>query len=446
MSLRFIDGELSSRARASSRVLCLVGAALWSAGCSNPGPQGGGQTGHDGFNCDETVTVLGSSDAVSPLGFSADDVLVFAQGPFDSPIHWLASAELASFGPEQGEGHVTVQVSYAGGEIRFVESNPAADDSGNDIAYVDNCRDRLEADVQMTVVTEGGALNEAAPAVLYAVDPRWATAGASIDIAAIGGTFAATPMAGLTAKSLDIGAGFSIAGTSWGTVGGTFEMESNGAHGQGFSSYARWPSASECAGDVVLPIDATLFSFTALDVVELASSSAPAPLTWTGGAVTEIVTDLEIASDIACVTLSANDAVAEPHLAFDARLVAVSADGRIDSSIPVVVQATASGAGQLDMISVFSSGSPLVGVPLQEFEAASGVSGVDLEGYDQASVQLSSTFAPNGSGGMTTGGRIAIFGLTIPSCLTEPQPADADGNGYPGCEGVQSEEVASAQW
>jgi hypothetical protein len=444
MSLRFIDGVLTSRGRRIViHVLCLF-APTAVAGCSSPEPQGGGQTGHDNYGCDETATVLASSDADSPLGFSADDMIVLAQGPFESPVHWLPAGEFATFGPEQGEGRITVSVSYAGGEIRFVESKPASNDSGQDIATINECHNRLEADVQMTLVTEGGALNEVVPAVLRATDPRWAKASASIDSAAIGGTFEATPKAGLTTSSVDIEAGFSTAGTSWGSVTGIFAMESNGAAGRGFASYARWPSASECEGDVVLPANATLLAFTAADVVELASSTAPAPLTWSGGGVSEIVTDVEMASDVVCVTLAANVAVSGPQLSFDARLLAVSADGRIDSSIPVLIHATADGAGELELVSVYSSGSPLTGVPPQEFASVYGVQGVDLDGYDKATLDLSSTFAPDGSGGMSASGRLAVFGLTIPSCVTDPPPPET--NGGAGCEGIHSEEVASAEW
>jgi hypothetical protein len=426
MSLRFDISALS-----------LVASATLTVGCSDNRPQGGGQTGHDGSECDETVTVLASKDAPSPLGFTGAAVLAYSVGSFETPIEWVDN-EMAGYGPEHGAGTLTVGVSYAAGQVRFVESHEKPDGAEeDDIASFGNCRNRLEVDVDMTIETAGGALDEAISATLRAEDARWAVSSSDLDLAALGGSFAPTPEPGFVAVGLSIEAGFSVAGNTFGTVTGVFGLDGGQDNGRGFASYAHWPSAATCTGDVVLPLDATLFAFTAQDAAALASASAPASLTWSAGGTTELTLDLAPATDVACAVLSSGPELGQ-GIAFEAVLHAVSDDGRIDGDIPVLVHATAGADGALEAVTLLSSGSAhLTGVPPAEFESTYGVSGFDLSAYDQASLDVTGTFAPDGAGASVATGRMAVMGLTLADCSNEPGSA---------CEGTQSVEVGTADW
>ena len=72
-----------------------------------------------------------------------------------------------------------------------------------------------------------------------------------------------------------------------------------------------------------------------------------------------------------------------------------------------------------------------------EFESTYGVSGFNLSAYDQASLDVTGTFAPDGAGASIATGRMAVMGLTLADCSNEPGSA---------CEGTQSQEVGSADW
>ena len=120
----------------------------------------------EAFNsCDETATVLTSLDQVSDLvGISATDILDETGGGFSVAAEYSEDTSILTQTPLGGETNLTVTISYESGEIREIESVPADDGTGQDIAV--DCRHRLEVEVTITVATTDGAFAETWQAVL----------------------------------------------------------------------------------------------------------------------------------------------------------------------------------------------------------------------------------------------------------------------------------------
>jgi hypothetical protein len=438
----------------SNRLFSVLALSIAIGGCLQP--QGGGQSGHDrdpdggetsGGNCTEDVIVLDGPDAATSLGFAASDVLAYAQGSVSAPLHWLPT-EGVTYGPESGESSIAFEVSYAGGEVRFVDAKPkeSSNDGGEDLAYGgDACPDRIEIDVSVTITTAGGALAETFTAPLRAVDARYATLAASFEPGELAGAFAATPTDGSTVDSIDIDAGFSAGGT-YGGIHGTMSLDApEGVVGVGFVQYARWPSEKGCEdpGGIVVPTEGSFFDFSASDVLELANGSVPGALHWKDGSESTIALALSTTADIACARVG-SDFEPEAGLSFEGRLVATSADGRIDADLPVRVDALADESGALVEVRLFIDAFMLNGVAPQDFESEVGVSTqADLGGFDEVTVQLDATFVPGETAGVAHGS-LTVLGLTIPDCIENPPPADE--NGAPGCEGTDITEVDEVTW
>lgn len=165
----------TSRARvfATLALVALVAPACDLMGEPTPEP---GIDSLDG-GCEEEITILAGVDASSPLGFSAAEVLEVAVGEHASPMLWGAGLSdpmvTVEFGPEAGEGKLTVDVAYNGGEVRYVKSTAKGGEEF-DGGYQE-CFDRLEVDVDVHVASSGGALDESFSAPLQAMIPRIAT-------------------------------------------------------------------------------------------------------------------------------------------------------------------------------------------------------------------------------------------------------------------------------
>jgi hypothetical protein len=131
---------------------------------------GGGQTGGEvtdqpqtvegPAHCDNVATRLASVDTVGPLGFSGASLLAFAGGAHSARVDWVAhpvgDVHLVS-GPESGQGDVELEVSYAGGAVRHVDSTLKPSSTEGPLR---ECNDWLELDVDVVLRTGGGALNE----------------------------------------------------------------------------------------------------------------------------------------------------------------------------------------------------------------------------------------------------------------------------------------------
>jgi hypothetical protein len=129
--------------------LLLLTACASASGCA------GGQTGQEDVTgpCNEERTPLDLGE-VSPLGFSAADVLSFAEGENVTTIEWQPID--IPYGPESGTQQLTLSVASLG-RARYVDRGESP-----------CCFAAVQVDVRVTLETSGGALSESFVTVLEA--------------------------------------------------------------------------------------------------------------------------------------------------------------------------------------------------------------------------------------------------------------------------------------
>jgi hypothetical protein len=139
------------------RLRQLTSLLLLTAFASFPGCAGG-QTGDEGTlgRCSEQRAPLQLGE-VSPLGFSAADVLSFVEGEHVTTIEWQPID--VPYGPESGKGELTLSVENLG-HARYVDRGDAV-----------CCFAAVQADVRVTLRTRDGALHESFVTVLEASNP-----------------------------------------------------------------------------------------------------------------------------------------------------------------------------------------------------------------------------------------------------------------------------------
>jgi hypothetical protein len=114
----------------------------------------GGQTGEETFEpCRQHAVLSLALDDVSALGFSAREVLTFAEGEHTARVQFYPS-ERFPYRPTEANGLVRLNVTSLG-QARFIDLEPRGD--GPELY----CADRLEIPVRVQFSTEGGAFDEA---------------------------------------------------------------------------------------------------------------------------------------------------------------------------------------------------------------------------------------------------------------------------------------------
>ncbi|XXY49087.1 hypothetical protein WME91_54680 [Sorangium sp. So ce269] len=152
-------------------------------------PQGGqigGVHGSEG-GCDEEAEDIGA-DVVSPLGFSANEVIAALSGERSAPLTWAKG------------GSTTAAVSL--GELvsaRFVRSQPGQgggpEGSGPGVAepaLALDCADHLQIDVPLAFATEDGAFDESFSVKLRATQVDAGSFYHKIDLEALQGSYEVT--------------------------------------------------------------------------------------------------------------------------------------------------------------------------------------------------------------------------------------------------------------
>ncbi len=130
-----------------------------------------GETGEVDGNtpCIDTPTVL-AGDEASALGFSGDELLAGKLGEKTAMLLFASEPTTLNDDIKGLSLPLTFTLRHEGGEIRFIDSevNPDYDDSGNESGFPGECTDRIEVDVLIDFVTDGGEFDEHREAVLTA--------------------------------------------------------------------------------------------------------------------------------------------------------------------------------------------------------------------------------------------------------------------------------------
>ena len=419
----------------TTRIALLIAlpVTLGAAACDvfkDPAPEPGVEANADG--CVDEVTVLAGVDAASALGFTAAEVLEMAAGERVSPMAWgagladpLATVE---FGPEAGAAELTVTVEYAGGEVRYVKSTPDYGEFDGGYAV---CNDRLEVDVAVTVRSSGGALDESFVGALRATTPRIATIERSIALADLGGALALTKVepAEVSVGDLSLEIGITEDGL-FGGASSIVEVSGDGWVGATGLSYATWPSdPAPCSyGEAPLALESAAAGFSGADVLAAIAAAPPLSLTWEGGVSTGLTLALSHDGAPVCAIYQGE---AVGTLRFGAEAAVVTADGRWMGAFAVEVYGEVGPEGELARAS-FSRYAPYAAtVPAADFEATFGLSGVDLAGFDEGTIDFAGSF----EGGAATG-RLEVLGVKLHSC-----PPDANG-----CAGNDYVSLEAASW
>jgi len=120
---------------------------------ADPGPGSDNPSSTDigGPACETTVLPIDSDDSV--LGFSADDILSFAEGYFPANLIWADDESYVPF---------DINVSYNGGPIELIDSEPVPSTGGTDSNIGVDCTDSLSIEVEISFATPDSTFNETA--------------------------------------------------------------------------------------------------------------------------------------------------------------------------------------------------------------------------------------------------------------------------------------------
>jgi hypothetical protein len=189
----------------------IVAVTAMAAGCAEtagsrppPGGQIGGVQG-EGSGCRVvTTTVLGVDD-VSPLGFSASQLLTGVGGQRQAPLTW-----------KNGQSTTLTLEPGAPQAVRFVELEIEEDDSGADIAPLPGalCNDRLEIDAPLGFATADGKFAESFNVTLRAEEAGSATFDEKIDLSTLQGSYQLTDIDASQFDAVDVYAAGTLSASS----------------------------------------------------------------------------------------------------------------------------------------------------------------------------------------------------------------------------------------
>ena len=377
------------------------------------------------IDCQEVVTVLSGVDATSEIGFTAADVLGVAEGSHTAPIFWHQGD--VQFGPETGEGELGVEVSYAGGEIRYVHATaPDAAEMG--------CVDRLEIDAGVKLHTAGGALNESFASTLRASQPDVAMIRHELAFDEIAGALEVTAVepANGEAAPISVELGVSTFGL-FGSFDGGVEVHSGDAVAFGLQNYATFPTDGlDCdfPAEAPVPFDAEWAVVSAAEALALLDAFPALELHWDGDAPTSLTIEAAPAGATACGRIDSNGLAAPLH--FDVAVTMQSEDGRLDGALILRADANLDAEGELSELSIRRDAAYGDYASIADFEDAFGVHGVDLSGYDGGGITFDLTCSADGHHGAIT-----VLAAEAHECSDEP--------GEP-CEGTDMIELVGGTW
>jgi hypothetical protein len=400
------------------------------------GPSLGGQ-------CEEVAEEIELA-ADTELGFAADELLSAIAGDHQTTLRWFDS-ENADRGSEQELSSITISVEPAG-TARYVVSRPGGGDGAEiSLGGLDEaCRDRIEVDVVLEIVSAGGALDERVETVLSARNPDFAGAEVQLSADEVGGELelVATPPPGFEPDGppkLQFDVGFSSLGITGRVNSFATFRSSDGAVGQGGGQVlAQWPAEAFCdSGALAVPVDQAVRGLSVAAAVEAYNAQSPMSARYSDGAEpSEVGFELGAADGFACQDLSRPLDEAR-SVEFDGELRLTTADGTLDGVFSVVVGAeTEPGSEALRLVRVSASEFSDDPARMEMLPAAFGIHETfELGAYDQVSVDFASELSE------AAWGILRVNGFVAADCVTNPPEPDPDGMGAPGCRGSDIFEV-----
>jgi hypothetical protein len=119
------------------------------------------------FDCQGLEHRLSSKDEVTPLGFSAAELLASVSGWYATTLEWLpADGDPVWFEAAGTEVGLEIGLEYDGGELRYLES---LDCSGSGSCTM-TCESRLDLDARVLYRSDDGLFDETWLAALGAPD------------------------------------------------------------------------------------------------------------------------------------------------------------------------------------------------------------------------------------------------------------------------------------
>jgi hypothetical protein len=181
--------------------------------------------------CEMTVLPMDSDDPV--LGFSAEDLLDYAEGVFSTDMIWL---------DDETSVPVDLSITYNGGLIELIDNEPAPTNSGAPIVH---CNDSIAIEVDINFITGDDAFNETLTVHLTTGSMSQVVFHEVLEHSNLGGTFQFDQVDPSTYDKFTMRLFGAIAqdGSTRGNIGASGEVEFNGAYLVDSHPVSGWPVA-----------------------------------------------------------------------------------------------------------------------------------------------------------------------------------------------------------
>ncbi len=225
--------------RSGSAVRSCVALAVLASACF------GGQTGTeevgkgtvDSPACTPNPTPLAEHE-LSPLGFAPAELASLATGEHSATLLWNSPTSTLSFGPEQGESGIVLDLTLLPASARFVHYVEDARGSGVTIGCA---LDEVAVDATFTLTTLGGALQEQGTLTLHANAADRVGLDFSLPLTGLNGAFSVNFASKAVTKALRVSAEIDATGMR-GTLSSVIEEQSGAATSATAFTYACWPA------------------------------------------------------------------------------------------------------------------------------------------------------------------------------------------------------------
>lgn len=272
-------------------------------------------------------------DEVIDNGFSAQDILAFAEGVHDERIRWQPP-DGAAISPERGEHALRVTVERASDRAADIEPEVAV------IGHGASCSHWLAIPVTVGLQSDGGALNDAISGTLLATHERVAYFRAtSIGDELAGELSVSPPREDVYLSIFELAITFSEQGAS-GTLAAQWRLRDDPALEVEFEPLASFgratcePADYAVTLDEVVPLAEDDAGMSAREALEVLSELDTLALAWQSGEQTTATLSFTPGSEGACVFVSPVSPELFATLSVPGQLRFETADGKVDATWP----------------------------------------------------------------------------------------------------------------